>query len=355
MLHPVPDSSQRRRLLRVVVLQLRLVRNLCALPAGSSVDLAWLRGVWRRLDGEWVRRFWENDTGKREAWINVVAASTASEKREMLEIATEQLRFRELWSAAPSVRMRHVNWNQNPFKSMNALLKSFYSPLFYQNEGYKMGTSTFHKEIFLRGIPSCQRKVCPYCDNYLQKTELDHFLPKDDFPFLSCHPDNLIPSCHDSNSGSHKGTTVPLKWDEHDQADTWFHPRLRSGNGRIKVKITETPERTLVAEVAPIYASDAARVTNLDNTFHISHFWSNQVDDELQLLCSQVSDLLREENIAPSDSVVIRKLSSLAVSKKSEIGKRGLAMCHHALYLFAANTPSVVSDIVRQCRLDMSL
>lgn len=350
MLHPVPDSSQRRKLLRVVVLQLKLVRELCALDAGSAVDLAWLRGVWRRLDSDWIRRFWVNDTGKRAAWINVIAAASATEKQEMLEIAEEQLRFRELWSETPSVRMRRVNWNQDPYKSLNALLKCFYAPLFYRSEGYKLGHTMFHKEDFLSGIPSYQRKVCPYCDNYLQNTELDHFLPKDEFPFLSCHPDNLIPSCHDSNSGSHKGTTVPLKWGEHDQADTWFHPRLRSGTGRVKVNVAETPERTLIAEVAPVYASDAARVTNLDSTFHISEFWSNQIEYELQLIGSQVSDLLQEDKIRPTKAAVIAKLKNLALLKGSEIGRHGLAICHQAVYLFAANSPSVVADITRDCR-----
>lgn len=350
MLHLIPDSSLRRWLLRVVVLQRRLVRALCAFPVNTSVDQAWLCEVWKCLDTDWVRRFWENDKGNRAAWINRVAAATPEEKQGIWAIAKEQLQFRDLWAAAPSVRMRRANWKQEPFRSLNGLLKSFYDPLFYSREGYAFKNVKFHKEDFLDGIPANRRKVCPYCDNYLQTTELDHFLPKDDFPFLSCHPDNLIPSCHDSNRGSHKGTKVPLDWDQEDQAGGWFHPRWRSGNGRIGVEVAETPERALSARLVPISHVDTPRVANLENMFLISDFWSRQIEDELQLIGSQVSDLLREEKVDPTEQAVRGKLLSIADITKLSIGKRGLAMCHHALYQFAANNPAVVSDITRECR-----
>lgn len=356
MLHLIPDSSLRRRLLRVVVLQLRLVRALCALPVNSNVDQAWLRGVWKCLAPDWVRRFWQNDNGKRATWINRVAAATAEEKQKMLNIADEQLSFRHLWAAAPSVRMRRANWNTVPFQAVNALLRSFYAPLFYRREGgYRFHHFKIDKGDFIEGIPANRRKVCPYCDNNLRTTELDHFLPKDDFPFLSCHPDNLIPSCHGCNSGSRKGTKVPLDWDEEDQAGGWFHPRWRSGNGKIGVEVAETPERDLSVRLVPISHVDTARVANLDDMFQISHFWSRQIEDELQLIGSQVSDQLREEHIDPTEPVVRAKLLSLSHLERSAIGRRGLAICHHALYLFAANTPAVVADITRECRMAASV
>ncbi len=341
------------RLLRVVVLQRRLIRALCALPEQSSVDQTWLCALWKCVDADWIRRFWENDSGKRAVWIQEIAAAPIDEKKEILTIADEQFRFRELWTDSPSIQMHRVKWNRPTFVALKNLLKCFYDPLFYRSgryEGFVIGKTALHKDIFLGGIPSRHRKVCPYCDNYLQKTELDHFLPKDGFPFLSCHPDNLIPSCHDSNSGSHKGTTVPLDWGEQDQAGGWFHPRWRSANGRITANIVERPERTLAVELKPINDSDAVRVSNLDHTFKISEFWSNQIEGEMQLIGSQVTDELRADNVEATQDTVRSKLLRLARLRELEIGKRGLAICHHALYLFAANNPAVVSDIVRECK-----
>lgn len=350
MFHLIPESSSRERLLRVVELQLNLVRALCALPAGSTVDKSWLCAVWKDLDCAWVRKFWENDSGKRATWVNRLARATLEEKREVLQITDGQLRFQELWSSTPSVRMRRIQWNREPFHALNELLKSFYAPLFYRGRGYLFENDSFDKDAFLAGMAASKRKVCPYCDNFLQKTELDHFLPKDEFPFLSCHPDNLIPSCHDSNSGSHKGTIVPLDWGKQDQASGWFHPRWRSAKGRVRVEVTETPLRCLCARLLPVDEVDASRVANLDNAFKVSKFWSQQIEDELQLIGNQVSDMLREDNLQPTEDAVRSRLQILATEKKAEIGKRGLAICHHALYVFAADTPAIVSDIARECR-----
>jgi len=55
--------------------------------------------------------------------------------------------------------------------------------------------------------------VCPYCDLDTISNErnawIEHFLPKNKFPFLSCNPSNLLPSCTACNvSGSGKGENV---------------------------------------------------------------------------------------------------------------------------------------------------
>lgn len=72
--------------------------------------------------------------------------------------------------------------------------------------------------------------------------------------------------------------------------------------------------------------------------------------DELQLIGSQVSTALQEEGIDPDEAVVTAKLKMLAAQKHLEIGKRGLAISHSALYQFAAESPFVIRDILRQCQ-----
>ncbi len=265
MLHPVPDSTKRRRLLRVVALQRRLILRLCGLTAGAAVDRSWLEGVWHELPPEWIERFWSLDKGKRAEWIKTLAAASPLDKQRLADICREELRFKVLWQSGGGVTMHKVDWAQKTsktFSAANSLLKSFYAPLLYDGEGYRLGSETLAKSHYLAGITPAARKVCPYCDNFLQKTELDHFLPKDEFPFLSCHPDNLIPSCPDSNSGSHKGIGVPLDWDAADQAANWFHPRWRSAAGCVCVEIQVTPDRQLSARLLPRATADTERVTN---------------------------------------------------------------------------------------------
>jgi hypothetical protein len=60
--------------------------------------------------------------------------------------------------------------------------------------------------------------------------------------------------------------------------------------------------------------------------------------------------MLQHEDTEPNEERVASMLRLLADLKAREIGKRGLALCHSSLYRFAADTPSVVTDILRQCR-----
>lgn len=56
-------------------------------------------------------------------------------------------------------------------------------------------------------------EICPYCDIdttiSISNNEVEHFLPKSKFPFLSMNAYNLIPSCHACNKKSEgKGDSV---------------------------------------------------------------------------------------------------------------------------------------------------
>lgn len=69
-------------------------------------------------------------------------------------------------------------------------------------------------------------KVCPYCnrnfihnfDGTMTTVELDHFYPKNKYPYLSISLYNLVPSCHTCN---HK---------KGEQIKNTFHPYLESFN-----------------------------------------------------------------------------------------------------------------------------
>ncbi|MDM1737542.1 HNH endonuclease [Acinetobacter towneri] len=45
---------------------------------------------------------------------------------------------------------------------------------------------------------------CPFCGGIGDPTNLDHFLPKAEYPQFSIYPSNLVPSCRDCNMGAKK-------------------------------------------------------------------------------------------------------------------------------------------------------
>lgn len=93
------------------------------------------------------------------------------------------------------------------------------------------------KEIFVKGfydnsdnfnksnhIINKNLRICPYCgrayifysleednpDKCEYKPQIDHFLPKDSYPYLSANYYNLIPSCTPCNTLENKGSNDPL-------------------------------------------------------------------------------------------------------------------------------------------------
>lgn len=359
MLHEVPDSPYRSRLLEIHEMQKILIQALCALPAASVVDLEWLKSTWNTVtDSTWLQRFWENNSDKRAEWCNQIAGAEVAIKRDILEIMAQQLRFAELYSNPPSVHLEIHSWKvsnnslgderkrQIVLKAVQNLLQEFYAPLFYKNEGFpNPDGSQFHKDVFICRSP----KVCPYTDNKPQDTKLDHFFPKESFPFLSCHPDNLIPCSTDPNSVGRKGSKLPFDKDETDQAQNWFHPKFRSAWKTFKLTFDSESSCGPKANFVANTEQDQPRLDNMAEMFDLVEFWSRDLDDELQLVASEIETEFRHECTVPSTALVRKKMQRLVESKRARIGHDPLAIVHSEFYTHILRTPSLFSQLERTC------
>lgn len=349
MLHPVPNSTARSRLLAVVEMQRHLLAKLCSLAPSSVVDLAWLKKVWINSPDSWVQRFWENDKGNRKKWINAIAGASVAEKQRISDLVIEQLRFAGLYSTPPTVRLTRMAFDTAVLDSLNKLLKAFYDPYFYKEEGLPDNAGTiFNKDDFISGFTP-QVLICPYSDNIIGDTKLDHFLPKDQFPMLSCHPDNLMPCSTDSNSGGRKGTEAPLDLDESEQAASWFHPRWRSACGTYKLGFSTgvgSQKRVVFEALDP---RDQKRLDNMERMFGLSEFWGRFLDAEVQLVAGDVAEELKCNSISPSDDSVRTCLLRICNRQRNRIGKDGLAIVKSFFYEHIANTPLLRQQILRTC------
>lgn len=347
MLHDVLKSRKRFRLLKVVVLQRKLLAALCELPVGSSVDQSWLESLWAGLPQDWVRRFWQNDKGNRATWIATIAAASVADKQTIKNLLAEQYRFAKLYHTPPSLRLTAQNWVPPVFTAVKNLLVAFYAPLFYQNEGFPNADGTvFHKEHFLDPSP----KICPYTDGTIQDTKLDHFLPKDQFPLLSCHPDNLVPCGTDSNSGGHKGTKVPLDLPSADQAAAWFHPRWRSAKGTYRLTfISASGAPQPQVQFVALNSTNQPRLNNLESMFGLSDFWGRYLDDEVQSVASEVSGWLRFNGTPATEANIKSHVLICAKQKRDRIGRDALAIVQSFYYEHIAQTPVLLAQVVRTC------
>lgn len=354
MLHKIDPSPHAARLLEVVEMQKQLMAELCALGPGSTVDRAWLTTVWPQVtDAKWLDQFWNNDKGNRAKWCNEIAASTRAQKQAIQSRLAEQLRFKELYDDPPTARLTFHSWRAVPFSSTKGLLNAFYTPLFYKTDDDKGGYPThagtrLTTKDFIGDPPP---RICPYTDNYPQDTKLDHFLPKDEFPMLSMHPENLIPCSTDPNSVGRKGKRVPLDPDEPDQAARWFHPRLRAagnpkqGDATYQVQfddvLTPHPQISLVANTS----HDHARLHNLDAMFGTTSLWQRMLVGEFERIQGSIVDELRRDGEPPDDNRIISKLQREARHTFRDIGIHALAISRNAFYEHIAADSNLVQRV----------
>jgi hypothetical protein len=138
-------------------------------------------------------------------------------------------------------------------------------------------------------------KVCPYCNrnfvvNFDKGTtvELDHFFPKNNYPYLAISLFNLIPSCHTCN---HKKGTQKLK----------IYPYKESISDYIKFshKITKLPFSEDNLELLTTKSKNTKKVrkkiNNYENILHISSLYENHKDIILELI--QKAEIYNESYI----------------------------------------------------------
>lgn len=332
-------------------MQRRLLAALCALSSAEGLDASWLKTVWPDITDSWVEEFW---SWRVERWCSTIAAASIQEKQFIRQISEDHLRFDELYREPPTLRV--VAWrkgsgvSKSVHEAVHELMSGFYAPLFYKENGFPNADGTlFHKEHFLDGFAARARRICPYTDAPINKIKLDHFLPKDAFPVLSCHPDNLIPCSTDANNGGSKGMGVPLELDAPDQAANWFHPRLRSAKDAYHLRFSDTAEAQPKVIFEAKDPRHQARVDKLEEMFGLSEFWSRYLDDELQFIAGEISDGMRADQITPTELAVRKCLQRKIVEKKREIGREGLAIVKSSFYEHILATPSLFAQVVRTC------
>lgn len=345
--------------MEVAELQKRLVEALCGLRNRAAVDLDWVQGIWGELPADWVGDFWHKDKGVRAEWCKLIAATSKAIKREILNLMKEQLRFAELYSDSTSFRVTVQSWRvrknsrtvqgkrESVMEAVSGLLGSFYDPLFYESSGYGYPNdngSRFHKDQFL-GKP----KICPYSDNKIQDAKLDHFLPKETFPFLSCHPDNLIPCSTDPNSVARKGRRIPLQHKEPDQANEWFHPRFRPAIDKYSLGFDERSSTGPRVQFVAVSQEDQPRLDRMAKMFGLIDFWSRDLQEELQFLAGETRDRLARTLLPINEAAIREYLEERKMQARGRIGHDALAIVTAAFYEHILNTPTRFAQVVRTC------
>lgn len=178
--------------------------------------------TYRKLSGWQKKKYDEAIKEKSPSWRKQPASVKISAPKEM--ICDDALKFfYYAWGWID--RICHANTEEllsfiNYFESEFSDIKNQSTPLYHDvknmfvTHGYRSNVLKKGKLIEATGI-----NVCPYCNrgfvaNVVTKKgsvrgQLDHFYPKEKYPYLAVSRYNLVPSCSYCNSSVGKGNKDP--------------------------------------------------------------------------------------------------------------------------------------------------
>ncbi|WP_186429661.1 HNH endonuclease [Clostridium sp. BSD9I1] len=128
-------------------------------------------------------------------------------------------------------------------------------------------------------------EICPYCDMdttiSISNNEIEHFLPKRKFPFLSMNAYNLIPSCTACNKKSEgKGTDVYMPI--YSPYNVQIGDKLKFDNDIIKRKIEINTNESLV--------ENYLKLLNLKSKYRHSRVY-DYVEGKAEAIYDTISDI----------------------------------------------------------------
>ncbi len=245
--------------------------------------------------------------------------------------------------------------------ALKPLMIAFYEQLLARGfpEQIHNNPMKFDRDAFVQEFwaANSDLNVCPACDgqrpdsiddkNY---SDVDHYLPKAAYSFLSVHPANLVPICKECNS-SFKGTRDPI--DEADDAPlvNIFIPYYRPALDFIDVQAYRTDEGVLQFRILDSDGSRSRRVDNLDKTFRLEDRWrsrTDQVTGSIREALSGARRIMLRLRINPKRVGLETELGEMGKERTKRIGKDYNYVLHASYLRFAKEDPGEFGELLRQ-------
>jgi len=199
-----------------------------------------------------------------------------------------------------------LNLNTGIKKVITELMKGFYDLL---ESGFPVsinqGQEDFSRDSFVASFWDANKNlgVCSACDGQRPDSingkvfcSVDHFFPKAKFPFLSVHPANLTPICHQCNS-SFKGEKEPININANESLLDTFHPYERPAIENIFVVASRNNSGNYEVSLNDVLGMPSKRIDNLNHIIQLQTRWTNRLHSQMELIRDKIAETGRQLRI----------------------------------------------------------
>jgi hypothetical protein len=351
VLYKVNVPLCREHLFWIVDLQRQFLTKICDATVTPNVVTAdWIVSQIPDIGEEWLRAFCKSkdkiESVKRSviSHMQVIAGAEPSVKQAVLDSFNHDVQLLiEIEQGNANDHslhgLKHIASNVVA-EAVRGLLETFYNPQFYTRPGKESGytivqgdaTTRFHKDFYLSQFDAENPDVavCPLCDGSRLGAQVDHIYPKSLYPFLSCHPLNLVPICFRCNKIGAKGNNPPLNPDDPNPMEYWFHPYLQPLLDWAQLE--QHPETQVFSiqffqaddETAPHLTSQEQviieRLKNLDNLVKLTREWKQVLSQTIREQQRNIRRLKHKEAPYVDDTMLKDKLTEWAEDRRRGIG-----------------------------------
>lgn len=215
----------------------------------------------------------------------------------------------------------------------------------------------FYEDLFTRGfspVAAIDKKafrdmfwaanpltVCPACDGPRVDSpyEIDHFLPKALYPFLSMHPTNLIPICPQCNRRE-KGMKDPLDHMLQDPLMYTFHPFEKPALKEIKIRVyRDTVARECHVKIEEKDGSVSKRIKQLNALFGLERRWKDVLKEAIDTLIFTMQGQAGRKNASgiSAEDIVYEVLQTILDGEDKKIGREPNYLVRRCYAYYAIN------------------
>lgn len=202
-------------------------------------------------------------------------------------------------------------------------------------------------------------RACPMCDgsppssvNGKRLSDLDHFLPKTRYPFLSVHPSNLVPVCLECNQRI-KGEKDPLEINGSIKLANSFHPYAeRPAHEQIEVTWECPDAGPLVVRIKEPKAEEPSpRIASLNRLLALEERWAGrwkEMEDEVYELVANWPRLLDRHSTMPDNANKIDWISTALRTRANRIkpGTRSYRIIYRSFIGMLAEEPKQLARLL---------
>jgi hypothetical protein len=186
--------------------------------------------------------------------------------------------------------------------SIEALFKQFYDHFVgdgFNDQVHGTGNLTLSREYYMKcyACANPQLAICPVCDKEAERhpdtnvflLTIDHYFSQSEFPFLTLHPANLVPACHNCNttfklakSVLYDEATNGIPTDALNNVYHAYHGRAILNLDSLCAYRDRPQANLLCIEITNSTGTSARRIAAANRVFRLTARWQNRLSNNIR-------------------------------------------------------------------------